>query len=99
MIDHEKVMQVSEEIEQVAERIEQVVKKEIKPGLELLGQARAQIEAGNTIKSYELLKKAAKKFDVGFDNEASSVNGLADDASDCYFDHEADPHPGYRVGQ
>jgi len=99
MIDSEKIMEVSDAIEEVGGRIEQVIKEEIKVGLELLGQARAQIEAGNTIKSYELLKEAANKFDLGFDDDASRIHGLADESLDCYYDHEEDLQPGYGVGR
>jgi len=99
MIDREKIIEVSDDIEKVAEKIEQAIKKEIKPGLELLGQARAQIEYGNTEVARCLLKEAASKFDLGFDDEASSIHGLADDASDCYYDHEEDLQPGYGAGQ
>ena len=99
MINREKIMEVSDAIEEVAEKIEKVIKKEINPGLGLLGQARAQIESGNTVTAYDLLKEAASKFDLGFDNEASRIHGLADDATDCYYDCEEDPCPGYAVGR
>ena len=99
MIDREKIMEVSDAIEEVAEKIEKVVKKEIIPGVELLGQARAQIECGNTVTAYDLLKEAANKFDMSFDDEASSIHGLADDASDCCYDYEEDLQPGCGVGQ
>ena len=99
MIDREKTMEVSDAIEEVAEKIEKVIKKEINPGLGLLGQARAQIEYGNTEVARCLLKEAANKFDLGFDDEASVIHSLADEALDCRYDYLEDPHPGYRVGQ
>ena len=99
MIVKEKIQKESDEIEDVAQTIEAVVKDEIKPGLELLGQAIYQLESGETDKARDLLTEAARKFDLSFDDESSALHQLSEDAEGCCYDFEEDPHPGYRVGQ